>query len=135
MVKRRVLDTDTLSAFFKNQPQVVAQADRYLDDHEKLTTTIIAYYEIRRGLTYVDAHKRLADLEEFARENEVLGLDLAACQHAANVYADLRRRGKLIGEADILVAGIALAHDGVLVTNNVEHFQRVPNLKVENWLA
>jgi len=50
------------------------------------------------------------------------------------VYADLRRRGKLIGEADILVAGIVLAHDGVLVTNNVDHFQRVPNLKVENWL-
>jgi len=63
-----------------------------------------------------------------------LGLDLVACQQAADVYADLRRRGKLIGEADILVAGIVLAHDGVLVTNNVDHFQRVPNLKVENWL-
>jgi predicted nucleic acid-binding protein len=33
------------------------------------------------------------------------------------------------------IAAIALARDLTLVTGNVRHFQRVPGLRVENWLA
>lgn len=41
---------------------------------------------------------------------------------------------KKIGRADLLIASIALANRATLVTRNVRHFQRISNLKLENWV-
>lgn len=43
-------------------------------------------------------------------------------------------RSNLTEDADLLIAAIALAHDLVLVTNNVGYFARVPELRIEDWL-
>lgn len=37
--------------------------------------------------------------------------------------------------ADLQIAAIAEAHDFILVTGNERHFRRVPDLRIENWLA
>lgn len=52
---------------------------------------------------------------------------------AADLYADLRARGQLISDADLLIAGTALTHDLVLVTNNLDHFNRIPDLELDTW--
>jgi tRNA(fMet)-specific endonuclease VapC len=46
---------------------------------------------------------------------------------------ELRRRGEPLEDADILIAATALTHDLILVTDNEQHFQRIAELKVENW--
>jgi len=135
MVEKRLLDTDILTAFFRNQPKVVARAADYLLEHSHLSISIITYYEVLRGLRYVNAIKQLRDLASFIADNEILPLDMMAVRDAADVYTVLRRQGRLIGEGDIFIAGIALANECVLVTNNVDHFSRVSGLRVENWLA
>jgi len=53
---------------------------------------------------------------------------------ASDIYADLHRRGELIGDADILIAASALVNGFGVVTNNVHHFGRIKELMVENWL-
>jgi len=45
----------------------------------------------------------------------------------------LRKEGMLISQADILIAGVAKSNNLVLVTNNVSHFDRIPELEIENW--
>ena len=52
---------------------------------------------------------------------------------AAEIYVDLKQKGRLISDADILIAATALTHDLILVTNNTAHFQRVPGLQVQSW--
>lgn len=49
------------------------------------------------------------------------------------IRSDLERRGELIGPNDLMIAAIVLAEDGILVTNNVKEFERVPKLRIENW--
>ena len=44
-------------------------------------------------------------------------------------------RGAMIGANDLFVAAHARALDLTLVTNNTAEFERVPNLKLENWLV
>ena len=134
-MKPCLLDTDMLMPLFKGAPSVVEQARQQRDLYGLLNITIITYYEVMKGHEYVRAHDRQRRFEEFCRLNRVLPLDEAACRRAAQVYADLRRRGALIPDADILIAGIALAGGYVLVTQNVRHFERVAELKVENWLS
>ena len=61
-------------------------------------------------------------------------LDHAALDRAAELYAELRSRGQLIEDADLLSAAIALVHDMTLVTNNTSHFNRIEGLRIEDWL-
>ena len=57
-----------------------------------------------------------------------------AAVRAAEIYADLKADGSLIGDADILIAAMAMVNDLVVVTNNESHFNRIKDLQVENWL-
>lgn len=68
-------------------------------------------------------------------DNVVLPIKDDAIVKAADIYASLKSQGKLISDADILVAAIAVSNNLVLVTNNTSHFTRVEELRVENWKA
>jgi len=46
----------------------------------------------------------------------------------------LKKAGELIGDFDLVIATTALVHNLTLITNNISHFQRIPSLKIENWL-
>lgn len=50
------------------------------------------------------------------------------------IRAERKRDGKLIGANDLWIASHAMAMNLALVTNNVRAFQRVPRLRVENWV-
>ena len=53
-------------------------------------------------------------------------------------YADIRwqleRIGKRIDHFDLLIAATALHEDLIVVTGNIDHFNRIPDLKTENWM-
>lgn len=49
--------------------------------------------------------------------------------------ADLLDRGQKPMSTDLFIAATALVHGLTLVTHNVRHFQNVPNLDVDDWLA
>lgn len=53
---------------------------------------------------------------------------------AANIQADLRKRGAEIGHTDTLIAGIAMTSELQLVTNNTAHFKRIAGLDIVNWM-
>jgi tRNA(fMet)-specific endonuclease VapC len=55
-------------------------------------------------------------------------------ERAAELYAELRARGQLIEDADLLIAAVALVHDMTLVTHNTAHFTRITGLQVDDWL-
>lgn len=52
---------------------------------------------------------------------------------AGGIRGLLESRGEMIGPYDVLLAAQALAANLTLVTANVQEFQRVPGLSLENW--
>ena len=46
----------------------------------------------------------------------------------------LESKGQKIGDMDTFIAATALEEDLIIVTGNVEHFSRIPGLKIENWM-
>ena len=52
----------------------------------------------------------------------------------AAIRANLERRGLSISEQDLLVAAVALDESGIVVTNNVAEFQRIPGLQVTSGI-
>ena len=64
----------------------------------------------------------------------ILSFDAAAAGQYGKIRAELESRGTPIGDANVRIAAIALAHGLRVVTGNERHFRRVPGLEVENWL-
>lgn len=52
----------------------------------------------------------------------------------AAIRTELETNGKSIGPNDLLIAAIVKNKNGTLVTNNVNEFARVSDLKIENWV-
>ena len=64
----------------------------------------------------------------------VLDFDASAADHYANARAHLAGQGRPIGDRDLMIAAIALANRMTVVTSNLSEFERVPGLKVEDWM-
>jgi tRNA(fMet)-specific endonuclease VapC len=128
-----LLDTDILSALMRGVPAILTRSRQYLTDHAEFTFSSITRYEILRGLKAKHASTQLAAFDAFCVRNTVLPLTDAIIVHAADIYAELYARGQLISDADILIAATALEHNLVLVTNNLDHFNRIPVLRINNW--
>jgi tRNA(fMet)-specific endonuclease VapC len=135
MVPRTMLDSDVLSALMRREANVLARAQEYLKSHAQLAFSLITRYEILRGLKAKRATAQLRRFEVFCTTCEVFPITNEVVDRASDIYADLHRKGALIGDADILIAATALAHDLVLSTNNATHFGRIDGLKLVSWLV
>jgi predicted nucleic acid-binding protein len=133
-MKPTLLDTDILSEFFRGNTKVHENVNTYLKEYPFLNFSIITFYEILNGLLYKDAKKQLTKFNEFVELNRVVPLTMNATKKAAEIYSDLRKKGKIIGHTDSLIAGIALTEGFEISTNNTDHFKRVKGLKLTNWL-
>ncbi len=50
------------------------------------------------------------------------------------IKADLERKGTRLDDVDLMIASTAIAFNLVLVTNNINHMQRIPGINIENWV-
>ncbi len=102
---------------------------------DAVAVSVITVLELRHGAERsVDpaaAHHRL-DL--FLAPMTILPFELEAAERAARIRARLEAEGRRIGDLDCLIAAQALASGLVLVTNNLDEFQRVPGLELEDWV-
>lgn len=126
------VDTDILSEFLRGTSTVIINAEKYLLSYDAINFSIITYYEILNGLLYKDANKQLKKFTDFASLNKILPLTISATRKAAEIFADLKKKGQPIAHPDCLIAGIAITNELQLATNNIEHFQRVQGLEIVN---
>jgi len=64
---------------------------------------------------------------------KLLDFTFRAAEYYGEIYSELKERGELIGDMDILVASIALASNEKLITKNIKHFSRIRGLEIEIW--
>ena len=76
----------------------------------------------------------LAVIEGFAARLRVASFDTRAAMHFGQLRAELSKSGKIIGPYDMLIAGHARSMGLILVSNNLREFNRIPGLRVENWV-
>jgi tRNA(fMet)-specific endonuclease VapC len=97
-------------------------------EHFDCVLTAISLYELNAAPYYTDQQR--AALADILSVVEVLPFATRAANQAAQVSRRLASRGRMIGVADLLTAGICLANDLPLLTRNVEHFNRIEGLKL-----
>lgn len=132
---RFMLDTDTCSYIMKRSyPAVLKrlQAVAVTD----VCMSMITKAELLYGVEVSPRRAQdTAALAAFLPYVGALEFTDDAALHYAEIRADLKTRGALIGANDLFIAAHARALGLVLVTNNMTEFRRVADLKLENWTA
>jgi predicted nucleic acid-binding protein len=127
------LDTNIISYILRGDKDV---ADRWCDRvarGNRSVISIIAYYEIKRGLISANATTKLKAFEELCTTLGVSALSLDDVDLASVIYATRKKKGQTIEDADLLIAAQAVARGYTLVTNNAKHFEGIDGLIIENW--
>ncbi|MDX2303720.1 MAG: type II toxin-antitoxin system VapC family toxin [Microscillaceae bacterium] len=132
-MKEVLLDTDIISYYFRQHPQVLKKFEEYILEYLQVNISRISVYEIVGGLKAKQANKQLSDFLKFISENHILEVTVTSMEIASEIYASLKLAGKPISDTDIFIAGIAIEHNLVLVTNNTKHFENIEGLEIDNW--
>lgn len=131
-----LLDTNTLSYFIKGINPALTRRMARATQANTIATSAICRAELRYGqaLMAVD-DKRRVPIDLLLLELAVLPWTAAAADCYGEIRAMLKRQGTPIGEMDTQIAAHALVEDLILVTHNTRHFEKVPGLKLEDWMV
>ena len=122
-----LVDSDYMADWLKGRPEAVTLLRTLAP--EGLAISLITYGEIYEGIYYgSNPRKHEQGFLRFLRQADVLPLNKPIMKRFARIRGHLRQTGSIIGQADILIAATALHHNLTLVTRNVRHFARIPNL-------
>ncbi|RON17552.1 VapC toxin family PIN domain ribonuclease [Pseudomonas brassicacearum] len=128
-----MLDTNICIFTIKNKPQIVREAFNLHDG--QLCISAVTLMELIYGAEKSAApEKNLAVVESFAARLEVLPFDNDAAAHTGMIRSELARAGTPIGPYDYMISGHARSRGLIVVTNNLREFERVPGLRVEDWV-
>ena len=130
---RFMLDTDTCSYIMKRSHPLVLKRLQSVPVSD-VCMSVVSKAELLYGVEVSPRRAQdAAALAAFLPYVEVVALDDDAARHYADIRADLRRRGSLIGANDLFIAAHARSRGLILVTNNTSEFERVGGLVIENW--
>ena len=132
-MNRVLIDTDILSYYFKGDEIVVKNFEKYLQVYDLLEISLLTYYEITSGLLAKNALKQLSIFDDFVVGNIVIPVTEKSARISSELYSVLRQNGNIVDDIDLLIAGVAIENDMILVTNNENHFSRIPGLNIQNW--
>ena len=132
---RYMLDTDTCSYIMKRSNDAVLKRLAKVPVSD-VCISVITKSELLYGVEVSPRRRQdLAALNALLGYLEVLDFPDAAALHYAQIRADLKNTGTMIGANDLLIAAHARSLGLTLVTNNVREFSRVPKLTIDNWAA
>ncbi|MBE7474340.1 MAG: PIN domain-containing protein [Anaerolineales bacterium] len=132
MPGRYVLDTNILTGLLRSEPGLISRVDQAAADQAEFLLCPVVFYEIMRGLLHRDAKKQMQLFLDYTRGFTSDDFNQADWQQAAHLWADLRRQGRQISDADLLIGVYALQRQAVIITDNQKDFESL-GLNTENW--
>ena len=124
-----LLDTDWIIQALANRQPAAGTLERLT--RSRLYVSYVTVGEVyERAFDYANPQSHLASFRHFLSSYRVLGLDDPIMERFAETRAFLRRRGERIPDFDLLIGATALHHDLTVLTFNLRHFERIPDLKL-----
>jgi tRNA(fMet)-specific endonuclease VapC len=126
-----LLDTDHCIAVLRQRLDLREK----VKPDETLATTAISVAELTHGAQRsLHREDNLARLEVLLAALTVLPFDGPAARRFGFLKAELEVKGELLDDLDMQIASIAIENNLTLLTNNTKHFERIPELQLDNWL-
>ncbi len=128
------LDTNIVIDIFRGDVKLKQRLEFIQRLGIEVSITFLSVAELYKGV-YLSARKdeSLLLVEDFLKNVISLNLSMKSCDLFGMDYGELKKKGKIVPEVDLLIASIAKAEGRIFVTRNEKHFKEIPDLKVEVW--
>ncbi len=129
-----LLDTNAAIALLKENPRLLSHVRHVGRSSLKLCAPVEAelWFGVAKSVRQEQNRSRLLTLLQWVPSLPFAG---QATERFGEIRAFLASQGTPIGPYDLQIAAIAVANDLTVITNNTREFQRVPGLKLEDWLS
>lgn len=126
------LDTTWTIDFFRNRPEAVRKLELLRHENVILASTAVTVFETLYGFFLKNDQKRAQQAMQFFEGLPLLfPLDFGASRKAAEVAAELAKKGASINHLDSLIAGSMLRNGcNNIVTSNVKDFQKIKEVNI-----
>ncbi|MCS6920046.1 MAG: PIN domain-containing protein [Fimbriimonadales bacterium] len=128
-----LLDTDVVIEVIRGDTALATHLIQVQQAGEPVYLHALSYYETKRGLLRAAATRQIHAFERLCQALPLITLTPESLDIAAQIYADLSDTGQVLGDADILIASSAIAEGLTVVSRNLRHYTRIPNLRVVSW--
>ena len=125
-----LLDTCICIALLKKSPSVIQRLREVGTHNCKISDITLA--ELYFGAFKSGKEKHFNDVSEISKLFEKYPIQYT--RKYGEIRWGLEKQGLRIGDMDIFIAATAVEEDFILVTGNVKHFERIPDLRIENWM-
>lgn len=133
MTLKYMLDTNIAIYVIKRRPESVREI--FNRHAERLCISSITLAELMHGVEKsANPERNAKNVDDFVSRLTVLEYGRQAAGHYGEIRAELESNGKTIGVNDLHIAGHARSEGLTLVSNNRKEFERVPGLRLENWV-
>jgi hypothetical protein len=133
-----LLDTCVVSELVKPAPDAGLSAWMETADEAGLHLSVITVGEIRQGIAALSDTRRRRDLDRWLHKDlierfaeRVLPFGVSEAEQWGQLSGEARRGGSPVPVVDAMIAATALCNGLVLVTRNVQDFQRL-SVRLEN---
>ena len=129
-----VLDTDLLIALLRGKDTAIDKIRKIEEDDLEIYITSITSYELFKGV-YLSSNpsKNLMQVNNLLNHIKILDFDLESSKFSAKIYSYLKKKGLLTNIMDQMIASIVISRNETLVSKNLKHYEKIPQLKMESW--
>lgn len=131
-----LFDTDVITNILKKQPsQNLISCLNKLKYEQQYISTITISEIVYGALKSIRPEYHLNNLNKILLPTvNILNFDSASAFIYGEIRVKLEKKGTLISHTDMQIASIAMSNNITLITGNIKHFERIENLKMENWI-
>ncbi len=126
------LDSDALIAILRNSAGARELAEM-LDRRGNAATTSISVFEVLFGAKKSGRIENVREAERLLDKLRILPFDDQAADRASTIHSELVKKGQQVDLRDMFIGSIAITHRASLVTRNVKHFSKIPELTTIKW--
>ena len=130
-----LLDTNHLGHAVSIGSLVRDRITRLSESGLRVGTCIPVLCEIEAGIQQVRRPEEYrANLRKLMKHVRIWPVDLETAKHYGIIHSDLKRRGRVLSQVDIMLAALARQSNLKLVTTDSD-FKALPDISCENWIA
>ena len=130
----KFLDTSFLIDLLRKNPPARSLMRRLDKDGPHAANTLVVHEFLAGAFGAKDPQKEKAAREKLLSKLVMFNFDLSAANQSARIEAGLRKKGTIIGGADVLIVGSMLSRGiETIVTRNTRYFEKIDEISIETW--
>lgn len=128
-----IVDTNVLIRVMQGHEQAKRTLAELEEGSVSLNLSSMSQFELYHSVERVNNSAERRRIEAVLDSKRTYPVDGAVMRKAGRIDGQLTSEGRAIGMGDTVIGATALVHEEPVLTENVEHFERINGLDIESY--